>query len=442
MLSRRVLVNLSSKAWQHCSHLHVSSSTSAAKKYELLVVGGGAGGCATAAKFAATLGKGKVAVIDPAKEHYYQPMFTLIGGGMKTLENSRRSMEKVLPKKADWINNFCTTFDPDNNKVVTDDGEEISYNYLVIGMGMQLNYDKVPGLLDALNTPNSGVGSNYSPLYVGKTYESLQQFKEGNAVFTFPNSPVKCAGAPQKIMYIAEEYLRKHGKREKANIIYNTSLGVLFGVKKYADSLWEIVNERSINVNLRSNLIEVRGEEKKALFQDLDNPENTSVVNYEMLHVTPPMSPPDILKNASKLVDANGFLNVNKDTLQHITYSNIFGIGDCTNTPNAKTAAAVAGQVGILRKNLKAVMAGQQPTTTYDGYTSCPLVTGYSKCILAEFDYNLQPLETFPVNQGKERRTMFHLKKDLMPDMYWHGLLKGYWEGPSMFRNMMHLGMK
>ncbi|XP_069946797.1 sulfide:quinone oxidoreductase, mitochondrial isoform X2 [Cherax quadricarinatus] len=408
--------------------------------YQLVVVGGGAGGCTMAAKFSSKLGKGKVAVIEPADMHYYQPMWTLVGGGMKKLEDSGKPMSKVLPKKADWIKQCVVSFDPKNNKVMTDDGQEVSYEYLVIALGLQLNYNQIKGLPDAFSTP--GVCSNYSPLYVKNTLKSLENFSEGNAVFTFPATPVKCAGAPQKVMYISDEYFRKHGKRDKANIIYNTSLPVIFGVKKYADALWEVVKERNIKVNLRQNLIEVKPDSKEAVFQNLDKPEELTIYQYEMLHVTPPMSTPDVLRNCGLLVDATGFLNVNKETLQHTCFPNIFGIGDCTNVPTSKTAAAIAGQCGVLRKNLSLAMAGKLPASLYDGYTSCPLVTGYSKCIMAEFDMNGNPLETFPINQAKERRLMFHLKKDMMPHMYWIGLLNGYWEGPKYLRKLMHLGLK
>ena len=142
-------------------------------------------------------------------------------------------------------------------------------------------------------------------------------------------------------MYITDYNLRQMGKRDKANVIYHSSLAVLFGVKKYADSLWEVVKEKNIDVNLRSNLIEVKPDSKEAVFQNLDKPEETIVRKYEMLHVTPPMSPPDVLKAHPMLTDAAGFLDVTKETLQHTKYKNIFGIGDCTNIPTAKTAAAV-----------------------------------------------------------------------------------------------------
>nr|QTJ02330.1 sulfide quinone oxidoreductase 1 [Xenograpsus testudinatus] len=416
-----------------------STSTKACKSYKLVVVGGGAGGCATAAKFSSKLGKGNVAVIEPADMHYYQPMWTLVGGGMKKLEDSGRPMSKVLPKKAEWIKQRVVTLDPHNNKVMTEDGSEINYEFLVVALGLQLNYNQIKGLPEAFETP--GVGSNYSYLYVNKTLEALKNFKQGNALFTLPNTPIKCAGAPQKVMYISEQYFRKHGKRDKANIIYCTSLPVIFGIKKYADALWKVVKERDITVNLRHNLIEVKPDTREAVFQNLESPDELLTLPYEMLHVTPPMSAPDPLRQCAPLVNEAGYLNVNKNTLQHVTFPNVFGIGDCTNVPTSKTAAAVAGQFGVMRRNLSLAMAGGSPKHEYDGYTSCPLVTGYSSCILAEFDMDGNPLETFPINQAKERRTMFHLKKDMMPPMYWYGMLNGLWEGPKYMRKMMHLGM-
>jgi len=422
-------------------HFSTSGIYQANKSYKLVVVGGGAGGCSTASKFAGKLGKGQVAVIEPNDMHYYQPGWTLVGGGIKSVDFTTKPMKDVLPKNADWIKSKVVSFDPDNSRLSTDEGDEISYEYLVIAMGMQLRYEDVKGLTDALETP--GVCSNYRVDLCSKTYQCAQDFKEGNAIFTFPNTPIKCAGAPQKIMYMTDYNLRQMGKRDKANVIYHSSLAVLFGVKKYADSLWEVVKEKNIDVNLRSNLIEVKPDSKEAVFQNLDKPEETITRKYEMLHVTPPMSSPDVLKAHPMLTDAAGFLDVNKETLQHTKYKNIFGTGDCTNIPTAKTAAAVAAQVGVMRQNLGAVLSGKELKGTYDGYTSCPLILNPKECILAEFDFNAppQPLETLPVNQGKPRWTTAMMKTHMMPKLYWSMMLNGNWEGPKYIRKALHLGM-
>ncbi|KAH8294001.1 hypothetical protein KR054_007235 [Drosophila jambulina] len=406
---------------------------------QVLVVGGGTGGCAMAAKLSSRLGSNKVIVLEPEEKHYYQPMFTLIGGGMKRLEQSHRQMADVLPKKARWIQESALNFDPDRNEVSTSGGKTIKYDFLVIATGLQLKYEKIPGLVEALEAPNSNVCSIYSPKYVDNVYGCLRKTYRGNLIFTFPHCPIKCAGAPQKIAYIAEHYFRKMGRRNNVNIIYNTSLPVIFGVKEYADALWKVAKKRNITVNLSRNLVEVRPQDSVAVFEDLTQPGVRYEEGYSVLHACPPMSAPDVIANCKQLVNEAGFVNVNPATLQHVKYRNVFAIGDSASTPNSKTAAAAAAQSPVVFKNLMEVIEGRQAKEAYDGYASCPLVTGYSTCILAEFDYSLAPLETFPFDQAKERYSMFIMKKTFMPLLYWQLMMNGYWNGPATMRKVLSI---
>ncbi|XP_069767458.1 sulfide:quinone oxidoreductase, mitochondrial [Narcine bancroftii] len=416
---------------------HLTTGCADKSHHEVLVLGGGTGGITMSARMRRKVGAGNVAVVEPSEQHYYQPIWTLVGAGAKPLKMSGRPTASVIPSGVTWIKSKVQELDPDKNLVRTDDGKELTYRYLIVALGLQLQYHKIKGLPEGFGA--SRIGSNYSVNFVEKTWRALQDFEEGNAIFTFPNTPIKCAGAPLKIMYLSDHHFRKVGKRSKANIIYNTSLPVIFGVKKYAETLLEIVKARNINVNYRMNLIEVHADKREAVFELLDSPGETKTFQYEMLHVTPPMASPDVVQQSS-LADAGGWVDVNKETLQHMKYPNVFGIGDCTNLPTSKTAAAVAAQSAILSQTISKVMKNQRPLSKYDGYTSCPLVTSYNKCVLAEFDYDGEPLETFPFNQGKERRTMFHMKADLMPILYWHALLRGLWGGPAPLRKLMHLG--
>ncbi|NXH39701.1 SQOR protein, partial [Dicaeum eximium] len=419
--------------------LHTAARCAARNYYEVLVLGGGAGGIAMSSRMKRKVGAENVAVIEPSKTHYYQPLWTLVGAGAKQLAATARPMGSVIPEGVEWIKSQVIALDPDKNCVWLENDKKVSYKYLIIALGISLHYEKIKGLPEGFNHPK--IGSNYSVQTVEKTWRALQDFKEGNAIFTFPNTPVKCAGAPQKIMYLSDAYFRKTGKRSKANIMFNTSLGVIFAVKKYADALLEIIKDRNLAVNYKRNLIEVRADKQEAVFENLDKPGVTEIHQYEMLHVTPPMGPPAVLVN-SPVSDEGGWVDVDKETLQHRKYANVFGIGDCTNLPTSKTAAAVAAQSGVLDKTISLVMKKKMPVKKYDGYTSCPLITGYNKLILAEFDYEGQPLETFPIDQSKERTTMYHMKADMMPLLYWHALLKGYWGGPAPVRKLMHLGLK
>ncbi|PNJ15535.1 T0163104 isoform 1, partial [Pongo abelii] len=257
--------------------LHTGASHAARNHYEVLVLGGGSGGITMAARMKRKVGAENVAVVEPSERHFYQPIWTLVGAGAKQLSSSGRPTASVIPSGVEWIKARVTELNPDKNCIHTDDDEKISYRYLIIALGIQLDYEKIKGLPEGFAHPK--IGSNYSVKTVEKTWKALQDFKEGNAIFTFPNTPVKCAGAPQKIMYLSEAYFRKTGKRSKANIIFNTALGAIFGVKKYADALQEIIRERNLTVNYKKNLIEVRADKQEAVFENLDKPGETQVIS-------------------------------------------------------------------------------------------------------------------------------------------------------------------
>ncbi|KAF9823283.1 hypothetical protein SFRURICE_019092, partial [Spodoptera frugiperda] len=339
---------------------------------KILVIGGGTAGCAMAAKFTRRLPKDSVIVLEPMKDHYYQPLFTLAGAGIVTLNQSRRLEENVLPKKAKWIQDFAQCIMPDRNKVMTANGHCIDYEYLIVAAGMNNDYDKVPGLYQALEDKTSGVSSIFAAEYCEKTFSDMQKHKEGNAIFTYPDSLIKCPGAPQKIAYLADSYFNKTGVRTKTAIYYNTCLPVIFGVPKYAKELMKVVKRKHINVNYKTVLKEVRPDKKEAVFFNKEKCEDF-VMNYSMLHVTPPMLTPDFLRTNASLVDEHGYLEVDKFTLQSPKYPNIYGIGDCINTPNSKTAAAIAAQSYVLEHNLLATMKKDEPKLKYNGYGACPL---------------------------------------------------------------------
>ncbi|KAJ8662496.1 hypothetical protein O0I10_001456 [Lichtheimia ornata] len=412
-----------------------AAPAAADQKYKVVVVGGGPGGLSVSSTLSKMLGKDKVAVIDPADYHYYQPLWTYVGGGLKDFRESQRPMQSVIPEKADWIKERVTKLDPDNNRVGLANGKTVGYDYLVVAAGIQINWDQVKGLPESLG--KDGVTSNYSPESVQKTYKFIQEFKGGNALFTFPNTPLKCPGAPTKIVFLAEEALRLQGVRDKANVTYNTSAGKIFGVDHYGQVLQRLADERGIKVNFQHELIEIKPNDRQAIFRNNANQE-TKTFDYDFLHVAPPQGPPTFIKE-SKLADAAGFVDVDKFTLRSNKYKNVFALGDCSNLPTSKTAAAITGESGVLKANLIADIEGKEiKEHEYDGYTSCPLIVGREQLVLAEFSgYTGQPMETFPVDQRQISSTAQYLNKEIIPSIYWNGLLKGLWTGPGAFRRMM-----
>ncbi|XP_034257013.1 sulfide:quinone oxidoreductase, mitochondrial isoform X2 [Thrips palmi] len=423
------------KPIQECRYQSHSPVGNQNQSCQLLIVGGGSAGCSLAAKFASKLGRGKVVILDPADVHYYQPLFTLVGGGVCSLESTVKPMGSVLPKDALWIKDEAVSFSPTENVVRTKNGSSIKYDMLVLSLGLQLNFDKVEGLLKALETPGSGVATNYSPKYVSKTFKELELFSKGNAVFTCPSTPIKCGGAPQKAAYLSEHLLRKAGKRKDANFLYRTGAAVYFPSPHYEKVLFKVAEKRGIDVALKEDLVKVDHLNKTATFVNMDS-KKQSTLEFSFLHVTPPQGPPSVLAQTKDLADAAGWVNVNKETLQHVKFSNIFSFGDCSSLPTSKTGAAIAGQLGIIARNLSNALSGKPLESKYNGYTSCPLVTGYGSLILAEFDYDKKPVETLPFDQRKESRINYELKKHVMPAIYWNLMLKGMWDGPGIIRRI------
>lgn len=393
----------------------------ATKHHDFVIVGGGTAGITVAARLSRAFDKPDLAVIEPSPTHYYQPLWTLVGAGVFDKSVTARPEADYIPHGATWIQDSVISFDPLNNCITTRNGDTVSYNYLIVAAGIQIDWDHVKGLKESLG--HGGVCTNYDFEYVDSTWEALQNLTGGNAIFTAPATPIKCGGAPQKIMYLAESYLRKKGLRNQSAVLFMSAGTTIFGVEKYRPVLQNIVDTRGIETHFHHNLVEVRGDAKEAVFERMDTGEKV-VVPYGMLHVSPPMSAPDFIKK-SPLSNEAGWVEVDKHTLQHKRFANVFGLGDAAGTPNGKTGAAVRKQAPIVVANLKALMEGRLPEASYNGYTSCPIVTDYGKLVLAEFDYDNNPQETFPFNQAKERRSMYLMKKYLLPFMYWHGMLKG-----------------
>lgn len=394
-------------------------------QHQVIIIGGGNAGISVAAKLFKKNPALDIAIIEPSEKHYYQPAWTLVGGGTFNINDTIRDESSVMPAKATWIKDAVVSFEPDQNRLTTKKGTIYTYAYLVVAPGIQINWHLVKGLPETLGKNN--VTSNYSFDLAPYTFECIKAMQPGmTAMFTSPSTALKCGGAPQKITYLAADYYRKHDLMGKVKVEFCTAGKVIFGIKKYAVQLQKVVDKLQVQMDYRHDLIAVDGPNKMATFKVIDDAGNVSEVkkHFDMLHVTPPQSAPDFIAK-SLLANDKGWVDVDKYSLQHIRYKNIFGLGDATSTPNGKTGAAVRKQAPVLVQNLLSLMNNKELTAKYNGYSSCPIVVGYGKLILAEFDYDNTPKETFPFDQSKPRWTMWILKKYILPWLYWNKILKG-----------------
>ena len=416
----------SSKLWEMATKGQ-DKMPSSTKIYDVVIVGGGSAGIATASSLLKRNHKLSIAVIEPSEDHYYQPGWTMVGAGVFSAEFTKRTEKSVMPKAVDWIKKAASGFAPEDNQVLLADGSSVAYRVLVACPGIKLDWEAIDGLTETLG--QNGVTSNYRYDLAPYTNRLVKDFKQGRALFTQPPMPIKCAGAPQKSMYLSCSAWERAGVLKNIDVQFHNSGAVLFGVAAYVPALMEYIERYDAHLNFESKLVAIDGPAKIATFEQKRGDVVTRVEEkFDMIHVVPPQVAPDFVRN-SPLAAASGFIEVNEATLQHVRYANVFALGDACSASNAKTMAAARKQAPVVAVNVLAALEGKPPVADYDGYGSCPLTVERGKIVLAEFGYGGKLLPSFPnwlIDGTRPSRLSWLLKDTILPPIYWHGMLKGH----------------
>ena len=422
-------------------------------KGKIVIIGGGAAGCSVASSLVSKIANPDITIIEPNPYSVsYQPGQTLIAAGIYQPEDIVAQSKYFFPKEAKWIEDSVVEIDADHNRLVTSKSGEIKYDFLVVATGLQLNYEKIKGLSrDIIGT--NGISSIYTPEGAKKTWPLMQKFiedaksgKKVEGIFTHPDTPIKCGGAPKKMMYLTNARLHEAGARENATLTFYPNSEKMFSVPEYHDAIVKQFEARDMKWHYRHNLTEVDSVNKVATFdhkyfikgewdEDLEEfdmiPQVKKVkVPFDFLLVTPPMSAPDVVKNSPLSwkrgsASKGGWVELKKETLQHTRYPNVFSLGDVAGIPMGKTSGSIRKQYTVVAQNLISVMEGKEPKQKYGGYTVCPFLTDIGKVMLAEFDWSGKPTPSFPLDPTKERWIWWMLKVHILKPMYFHGMLKG-----------------
>lgn len=399
-----------------------STDSSGTPRHQVVIIGGGAGGISAAASLLRRRPKLDIAIIEPSEEHYYQPGWTLVGGGVFRLSDTRKPMAEIMPRAATWVKARAAGFDPEKNEVLLEDGRHMGYDLLIVAAGNRLAWEEIDGLEQALG--QYGVTSNYRYDLSSYTWRLVEKLREGRALFTQPPMPIKCAGAPQKAMYLSCSAWEKVGALRNIDVEFHNAGAALFGVPAYLPALQATVERYGIAPHYGSNLVAVNGPDQTATFKT-ETGEVT--LDFDMLHVCPPQKSVPAVAD-SPLADAAGYAEVDQFTMQHMRYPNVFALGDGCSTPNAKTAAAVRQQAPVVAVNALCAIDGMPMKAAYNGYGSCPLTVERGKIVLAEFAYGGALDPSFPkwlIDGTKPSRLSWFLKEKLLPPIYWEAMLKG-----------------
>ena len=396
--------------------------------HEVVIIGGGAAGIAVASSLKARKPDLDIALIDPADIHYYQPGWTMVGGGIFDPATTAKTMASLIPNGVRWIKAAVAAFEPDKKAIILDGCRVVKYRSLVVVPGLKLNWAGIEGLAETLG--RNGVTSNYRYDLAPYTWELVQGLRKGRAVFTQPPMPIKCAGAPQKALYLSADHWFRNGNLKNIEIEFFNAGAVLFGVKEYVPALMEYIKRYNAHLHFQHRLRRIDGPGRKAWFTktDADGSQSTVETDFDMIHVVPPQVAPDFVR-VSPLADVAGWVDVDQGTLRHKTIEGIYSLGDVCNAPNAKTAAAARKQAPIVAHNLlKDLGAITEGDAIYDGYGSCPLTVERGKIVLAEFGYGGKLLPSFPawmLDGTKPSHLAWLLKERMLPPIYWQAMLKG-----------------
>lgn len=396
-------------------------------EHTVVIVGGGAAGIAVASSLHAREPGLDIAIIDPADVHYYQPGWTLVGAGVFPAASTARTMASRVPPGVRWLKAAVVAFEPERNAVVLEGCRVVRYQRLIVCPGLKVDWHGIDGLVETLG--RNGVTSNYRFDLAPYTWELVRALRGGKALFTQPPMPIKCAGAPQKAMYMSCDTWRRNGTLHDTQVQFFNAGAVLFGVPDYVPALMEYVNAYGIDLRFGHTLKSIDGPRRRATFlRALPDGSNERVeTDFDMIHVVPPQTAPDFVR-ASPLAGAAGWVDVDPATLRHSKFEHVFALGDATNTTNAKTAAAARKQAPVVAHNVLASLGYVRGNAHYDGYGSCPLTVERGKVVLAEFLYGGKVAPSFPVwllDGTRPSRLAWFLKERILPPLYWDGMLKG-----------------
>ena len=395
-----------------------------AAQHEVVIIGGGNAGVSLAARLE-RYGVKDVAVIEPKDHHFYQPLFSHIAGGRAQAKEAVRSQESVMPNGVTWIRDAAADVDTDANTVTLASGSTVSYGQLVVCPGLQYRWDAVPGLAEAVHSQHGA--SHYEFELAPKAWTLLSGLTSGTAVFTMPAGPIKCGGASQKPMYLACDYWRDQGVLDSIRVVMVQPYPTVFGVPEIDRELDRKIAEYGIELRTNSELVAVDAASQKATIRDITTGTDEDL-HYDVLNAVPPQSAPDWLKatDLPEPGDEGGFVEVDRQTLRHIRFQNVWSLGDAAGTTNSKSGGALRKQTMVLAKNLVAARKGKPLRAKYNGYSVCPFTVSRDTVVFAEFDDRYRPMPTIPrVPTWNESRLSWVVDRDIFPQVYWNLILKG-----------------
>lgn len=409
---------------------------------KIVIVGGGLAGISTAARLKNRLDNPDITIIEPEPlSASYQRGLTLVAAGIWDISQIQYNRDDKIPHGIKLIKGRATSFDPQNNTLTVDNKDLIAYKQLILATGVALNYAGIKGLSSSITSftkntdllKNSGLTKNglHSIFFrdgASATWRAIQQLIQKakthtsttklQAIFTHPNTEINCESASINIMYLVHSRLIEAKVRDKITMIYNTSSTNLHNVIEFHDAILKQFKQKNFIYNYSHNLFEINPENKVAIFEkysQLDTKNEKIEMAYDFIHITPPMKEHNEI-TTSPLGSLKDQTLMNKETLQHVKFKNVWAI----------ESSSVSAKHKVLVDNIISHMQNKNSSSKYTGYKAESFITNMGTAMLAEYDWSMKQQPSFPLNPMQARWIWWLMELYICKTTTISGMMKGY----------------
>lgn len=390
----------------------------------ILILGAGTGGTMMLNRLSKALDpeEYKLTIVDKDTTHYYQPGFLFIPFGLYSEQDVIKPKRDFFPKNADVILSEIDRIKPEENEVILKNGDVLSYDILIIATGTEIRPGEIEGMAGELWYKS--IFDFYTINGAVALANFLDTWDGGKMVLNIAEMPIKCPVAPLEFLFLADDYFKKKGMRDKVDITFATPLDAAFTKPIAAKELGGFLEEKNINLVTEFNIGRVDNDEKKIVSWD------EREVDFDLLVTIPTNMGIEAIER-SGMGDELNFIPTDKHTLRSENWDNVFVIGDATDLPSSKAGSVAHFESDILFENLMSAIKGEPLTANFDGHANCFIESGDGKGLLIDFNYETEPLPgKFPIpgigpfSLLKETK-MNHWGKLGFKWLYWNMLIKG-----------------
>lgn len=317
---------------------------------QIVILGGGSGGIVAATLLGRSVGREHdVILIDRREEHVFMPAFLFLMVGQRKPEQITRKLKRLERRSVKVLRAEVVGIDPHRQKVELDNAI-VSYDFLIISLGLRTAPELVPGFAEAAHHA-------WEMDAALKLKAALEGFESGRVVVGVPPGPYRCPPAPYEAQWMVDHYFRERGLRERIEMEFFTPNPEPAGDGR-SPEVWMDAQSKKRGIGQRYEFVAQSIDPQRRVVKGLYRYE----IPYDLLFLVPPHRPAQVLLDSS-LADTEMGIRVDYDTLA-TRWPNVYAIGDCADMPASKAGVVAHQEAEVVAHNLAVQIKREgEPTT-------------------------------------------------------------------------------